>query len=190
MDPLLQHFVARVHSHYFSGFPIYRTGGLDYAGEFMKHRIRSRFLPQERRRLLAVPLCSDPTGAPLPLEALTRLCRASDTAVVLDRFVRTIHLLNLMRDDPAIPADCDTVFLPVGIALIHGVPGDHGKVFRTILTRLGWQRYRLGILLPEALSREPARWRTVARAYRANGFAVACHAPGDPLTLLDACLAA
>lgn len=180
MDALLQHVVTRVHSQAFSGFPIYRTDGNDYAGEFMKHRIRSRFLPQTGRRLLAVPLCSSPTGAVLPFETLIRLCRASETAVVLDRFVRTIHLLNLMRNDPALPADYDTVFLPVSMALVQGVPADHGKAFRTILERLGWQHTPLGIVLPEALWSQQARWHAVARAYRANGFAIARQVPGNP----------
>lgn len=168
MDRQLKHFIERVHSQYFSHFPILPTAEGDYAGLWMKYRIHSRFDMPERNVLLASGRFIAPTGDETGLETLLHLCRVSERALVLDRFVRAVHLLNLLRRDTG----AATLYLPVSMALIQGVPDNHGAAFRAIVDRLAFDR-PLGILLPAALGRQPAAYRRIAAAYRANGFAVA-----------------
>lgn len=167
MDTELNRFLERVHSHYFSHFPIVPAADGGYAGLWMKYRIHSRFSTPASGIVLAQGRFIAPTGAETGINTLLRLCRVSERALVLDRFVRAVHLLNLLRRDTG----SSTIYLPVSMALVQGVPERHGAVFRCIIERLELDR-PFGILLPEALGRQPARYRQVADAYRANGFAV------------------
>jgi hypothetical protein len=168
MDATLSRFIERVHSQYFSHFPIEPTGEGDYAGRWMKYRIHTRFSTPQAGVVIAVGRFFAPTGEETDLTTLLRLCRVSERALVLDRFVRSVHLLNLSRYD----SGTSTVYLPVSMALVAGVNANHGAVFRAIVDRLELDR-PLGILLPTALRRQPAHYRSVAAAYHANGFATA-----------------
>jgi len=169
MDPLLAFFINRVQRTYFSGFPIYRTPEDTYAGAFMKHRLSSRFEAVGEDCVIAELECVAPTGAMVDIESLQKLCRASQSAVVLDRFIRSVHLLNLMNN----PTRRDTVFLPVTQALITGVSHNHGSVFRTILERLELQNHQFGILLPSDLQIDKNRFKQIIQAYQRNGFLTA-----------------
>ena len=171
MDTLLTFFIDRVHGPYFSNFPIHQTLQGEYVGKFMKHEIASRFRTLNPSRALAELACTSPAGLEINLEDLQRMCRASQSAVILDRFIRSIHLLNLMRQ----PTRWDTVFLPVSMGLIDGVGQDHGLVFRTILNSLELLRPKIGIVLPDTLLRCPERFAEVAESYRQNGFLIAVH---------------
>jgi len=199
MDPLLSFYHHRVQQQYFSDFPIQSTEQGEYAGTFMKHRIGTRFISIDNNTL-ATPLCTAPGGQTIDHETLIGLCRVSQSAIILDRFMRSIHLLNFMRQrigalqrvenesdagetkqtpwpqwtpkaDPSLGTG--TLYLPVSLALIRAVSGDHGRVLREILDRLELRQYPFGIVLPHQASVDSALVAEVSRAYHHNGFAVA-----------------
>ncbi|EEG07877.1 hypothetical protein [Pseudogulbenkiania ferrooxidans] len=168
MSKLLTFFTERVHSLYFSGFPIHLSEQGEFFGTFIKHRLASRFQPQQDGSAVAMTQCLSPAGHTIEIERLLGLCQASQSPLVLDRFVRVIHLLNYLR------LDCPwhTLYLPVSLTLVAGVEAEHGKVFRDILNRLGLE-HRFGILLPEALQQQPERLAAIGGNYRRHGFATA-----------------
>ncbi len=162
------HFAERVQAQYFSHFPIVADGQGGYAGLFLKHRIESEMLPLGEDSWLARTRYRAPGGQTVREADVIALCRASETAVVLDRFARSIHLLNLSGRVNA----RQLVYLPVSMALIDGVQSGHGTVFRDILTRLGLP-CRIGILLPDELGQQPDRLAAISASYEQNGFVTA-----------------
>ncbi|MBV8047054.1 MAG: hypothetical protein JO171_07880 [Paludibacterium sp.] len=167
-DERLRVFINQVQTHYFSHFPIVANAEGGYAGLFLKYRLDSMLTRPYPDIWLASTRFRAPTGQTVREDTVIALCRASETAVVLDRFARALHLLNLMeRTTPS-----QTAYLPVSQALIDGVSDNHGAVFRDIVDRLALP-CRIGILLPAALERDPNRLARIAASYRRNGFATA-----------------
>ncbi|TDR73062.1 hypothetical protein [Paludibacterium purpuratum] len=167
-DDRLSFFIRQVQSHYFSHFPIVADADGGYAGLFLKHRVETELRRPRPDMWLAHTRYRAPTGQAVREDTVIALCRASETAVVLDRFARSVHLLNLLsRARPA-----QTIYLPVSRALIDGVPEGHGTVFRDIVERLALP-CRIGIMLPATLAAEPERLARIAASYRDNGFVTA-----------------
>lgn len=181
MSKLLTFFTERVHSLYFSGFPIHLSEQGEFFGTFIKHRLESRFQPLADGGAVAMTHCLTPAGQPVGIERLLGLCQASQSPLVLDRFVRAIHLLNYMR------LDCPwhTLYLPVSLTLVAGVESEHGKIFRDILDRLGLEK-RFGILLPAELQQQPEQLATIGRNYRRHGFVTALSGADGQLLPLEA----
>lgn len=167
MDPLLKFFIDRVQRTYFSNFPLYKSADNRYTGVFMKHQLNTRFMLIEQDCAIAQLNCIGPNDKPINIEDLQRLCRVSQSAIVLDRFVRSIHLLNLMAE----PERWRIVYLPVTQALITGVETGHGQVFGEILKQLGLRSTQFCILLPDTLRQDPLRFEQVTQAYQYHGFA-------------------
>lgn len=180
VNTLLDFFVKRVHGFYFSSFPIYYSADGTFFGEFMKNRVETRFEVVGPDMAIAQTFCTTPTHIPLELETLLKLCRTSQSPVVLDRFVRAIHLLNFMEQN----TPWEKLFLPVSFTLIAGVDTDHGKVFRDILNRLELN-HQFGILLPQALANSPDKLEQICRNYHKNGFITALPSTdGDKLRVI------
>jgi len=169
MDQLLDNFIEKVQRTYFSNFPVYRTGAGEYAGVFMKHLLQTRFNELSPDCAHASLVCHSPGGKIISIESLQRLCGPIQSAMVLDRFVRSIHLLNFMAIEPR----WHTLYLPVTQALIIGAGADHGKVFREILERLPLGNHQFGIALPATLKQDPVLFSRVSCAYRQHGFLLA-----------------
>jgi hypothetical protein len=137
MNDLLDHFLRTVHRDYFMGFPLGRLHDGRIAGEFLKVRLESRFRPvhHEQGTLLgqaAELVATAPDGTNIGQHALARLTQVSESPVVLDRFIRCLHLLNYLLGGVHEGA----LFLPVSAALLDRVNRDHGMVFRQILDQL------------------------------------------------------
>jgi len=169
MDTLLEYFIERVQRTYFSNFPVYRTPEGRYAGVFMKHYLLTRFDEIGPGCACAGLECLSPGGQTLSIEALQRLCGPIQSTMVLDRFVRSIHLLNFMAQEHP----WHTLFLPVTQALIVGANAEHGMVFRAILQRLELEKFQFGIVLPATLRQDHALFSRVCAAYRQHGFLLA-----------------
>lgn len=167
MDPLLKFFIDRVQRTYFSDFPLYKNADNRYTGVFMKHQLNTHLTLIEPDCAIAQLKCISPSGGNINIESLQRLCRVSQSAIVLDRFVRSVHLLNLMTE----PDRWRLVYLPVTQALITGVESDHGRVFGEILAQLGLRSTQFSILLPDSLRQDRQRFEQVTQAYQRNGFA-------------------
>ena len=174
----LSHFIRQVQTPYFSHFPIVSDGAGGYTGLFLKYRVGTELTQPRSRIWLARTVFHAPTGHAVREETVIALCRASETAVVLDRFARSIHLLNLMgRAESG-----HTVFLPVSQALIDGVDAGHGTVFRDIVDQLDLPCH-VGILLPATLAAQPGRLARIAASYQDNGFIAALPEDDGPRPL-------
>jgi hypothetical protein len=173
MNDLLAHFLRTVHREYFMGFPLWCTADGRIAGEFFKIRLESRFRPVLGEQgaplgLVAELLAIGPGGDSIGEQALARLTRVSESPVVLDRFIRCLHLLNFLRKPPG----KGRLLLPVSAALLERVEGEHGKVFRQILDRLELPPQVVGFLLPGSLASAPATLAQLRQNYARQGIEV------------------
>ncbi|WP_028535954.1 hypothetical protein [Paludibacterium yongneupense] len=171
MTDLLDFFTSRVQSQYFSGFPIYQSAEGAFYGEYMKIRLFSRFDELGDGQALASLVGLTALGTPIEPATLYRLSPTSQSAAVLDRFIRSIHLLNFLQQ----PTRYQPLYLGVSSALIDEVHGEHGRTFRDILQRLDLDGHPFGIVLPDELAAAPARRRQIAANYRRHGFLVAVY---------------
>ncbi|RXZ43587.1 hypothetical protein [Crenobacter cavernae] len=171
MNDLFATFLATVHREYFSGFPLWQTPDGRIAGEYFKIRLGSRFSPVvdalgqplgRAAELVAV----GPDGRTVGESALARLTRVSESPVVLDRFIRCLHLLNHLRE----PGKHGRLFLPVSSALLERISAQHGRVFRQILDSLSQPPGSIAFLLPGALSHSPTLLARLEANYAAQGF--------------------
>jgi hypothetical protein len=171
MNDLLAHFLRTVHREYFMSFPLWCTADGRIAGEYFKIRLESRFRPVQDEQgaplgLAAELLAIGPGGDSIGEQALVRLTRVSESPVVLDRFIRCLHLLNYLRKPPG----NGRLLLPVSAALLERVEGEHGKVFRQILDRLELPPQAVGFLLPGSLATAPATLELLQQNYARHGI--------------------
>jgi hypothetical protein len=136
-------------------------------GEFLKVRLASRFVPVADEAGQALGVLASlhaiaPGGEPIGGEVLSRLTGVSETPVVLDRFIRCLHLLNYLQG-PHVGGG----LLPVSAALLARVSQDHGRVFRQIVDQLllppparlcvaaclAWQQQRVVCQLQQSYAR-------------------------------------
>ncbi|BBF85342.1 diguanylate cyclase [Aquitalea magnusonii] len=153
-------------------FPLWNTADGEVVGEFLKVRLASRFAPVsddagQRLGVLASLHAVAPGGEPIGGEVLSRLTGVSETPVVLDRFIRCLHLLNFLQG----PHQGEALLLPVSVALLERVSQDHGRVFRQIVDQLAMPEQQIGFLLPAEYARQPARLQAVRESYARHGFA-------------------
>ena len=172
MNPLLTRFLHTIHPAYFMEFPLWNTADGEVVGEFLKVRLASRFAPVsdaagESLGVLASRHAVAPGGEPIGGEVLSRLTGVSETPVVLDRFIRCLHLLNFLQG----PHQGEALLLPVSVALLERVSQDHGRVFRQIVDQLAMPEQQIGFLLPAEYARQPARLQAVRESYARHGFA-------------------
>lgn len=153
------------------GFPLWRMEDGRFAGEFFKVRLGSGFRPVIDQH--AEPLgraaelqAISPNGEVIGEKALSRLTRVTESPVVLDRFIRCLHLLNHLRD----PAPQGRLFLPVSAAALERISQDHGKVFRQILDKLDLTPAAVGFLLPAALSSSATTLGRLHENYERQGI--------------------
>jgi len=172
MNAYLSQFLATVHQEYFPEFPLWSLEDGRVVGEFIKIRLESHFLAasdehgQWLGRVAGLNAIA-PGGENIGSEAMARLTRVSETPVVLDRFIRCLHLLNYLREEHAE----GRLILPLSTALLERVNQDHGRVFRQILQRLDLPTSSVGFLLPQALSGQHERLALLQRNYANHGFA-------------------
>jgi EAL domain-containing protein (putative c-di-GMP-specific phosphodiesterase class I) len=171
MKDLLTHFLRTVHREHFLSFPLWRMDDGRIVGEYFKVRLESHFLPvaDEQARIFgqaAELRAFGPNGASIGEQALRRLTQVSELPVVLDRFIRCLHVLNHLRSRD----NEETLLLPVSTALLERVDHNHGLVFRQILERLRLPPEAVGFLLPAALAREQTLLARLNRSYIQNGF--------------------
>lgn len=172
MNALLTQFLRTVHAEYFMEFPLWSTADGQVMGEFIKVRLSSQFEPArdaagQSLGVLARLQAIAPGGETMADEALTRLTRVSETPVVLDRFIRSLHLLNYLQGGYGEQG----LILPVSALLLEAVSHEHGRVFRQIVDRLVTPAPRIGFLLPEAYAAQPARLAVLRENYARHGFA-------------------
>ncbi len=172
MNPLLARFLQQVHPAYFMEFPLWSTADGEIVGEFLKVRLASRFVAVADQAgqplgVLANLHAIAPGGEPIGGEVLTRLTGVSETPVVLDRFIRCLHLLNFLQGP--YPGQC--LLLPVSAALLERVNQDHGRVFRQIVDQLLMPSPRIGFVLPAAMSTEGDAVGQLQQSYARYGFA-------------------
>lgn len=153
-------------------FPLWRMQDGRFAGEFFKVRLESGFRPvvdmhaQPLGRVAELRAIG-PGGEQIGVQALSRLTRVSESPVVLDRFIRCLHLLNHLRE----PQPAGRLFLPVSAALLERVSHDHGKVFRHILDTLHLAPDAVGFVLPAALGSAANTLARLHDNYQRHGIA-------------------
>lgn len=172
MNAFLTQFLRTVHAEYFMEFPLWSTADGQVMGEFMKVRLSSHFqavhdAAGQSLGVLARLHAMAPGGELLADEALTRLTRVSETPVVLDRFIRSLHLLNYLQAGYGEQG----LILPVSALLLQAVSQEHGRVFRQIVDSLVLPAPRIGFLLPAAYAAQPARLAVLRENYARHGFA-------------------
>ncbi|PXX50986.1 MULTISPECIES: hypothetical protein [Aquitalea] len=172
MNALLTRFLHTVHADYFMEFPLWSTADGQVVGEFIKVRLSSQFEPAcdgagQSLGMLARLQAVAPGGEIMADEALTRLTRVSETPVVLDRFIRSLHLLNYLQAGYG----GQGLILPVSALLLEAVSQEHGRVFRQIVDRLAGPAPRIGFLLPATYAAQPARLAALRANYARHGFA-------------------
>ena len=190
MNALLTQYLRTVHADFFMEFPLWSTADGQVVGEFLKVRLSSRFAPVHDAAgqplgVLAQLHAVAPGGEVLADEALTRLTRVSETPVVLDRFIRSLHLLNYLQAGYGEQG----LILPVSALLLEAVSQEHGRVFRQIVDRLAGPLPRIGFLLPAAYATQPARLAVLRANYARHGFATFLPAEQEAAVLqrLDVC---
>lgn len=171
MNSLLARFLQQVHPAYFMEFPLWSTAAGDVEGEFLKVRLASRFVPVadatgQPLGMLARLHAIAPGGEPIGGEVLTRLTGVSETPVVLDRFIRCLHLLNFLQGQHVGKG----LLLPVSAALLARVSQDHGRVFRQIVDQLLLPSPRIGFVLPFAMDSAIAAVGKLQQSYARYGF--------------------
>lgn len=171
MSSLLARFLQQVHPAYFMEFPLWSTAAGEIEGEFLKVRLASRFVPVAGEAGQALGMLAQlhaiaPGGEPIGGEVLARLTGVSETPVVLDRFIRCLHLLNFLQG----PHVGGGLLLPVSAALLARVSQDHGRVFRQIVDQLLLPSPRIGFVLPLALHTATAAVDQLQQSYARYGF--------------------
>lgn len=171
MNPLLARFLQQVQPAYFMEFPLWSTAAGEIEGEFLKVRLASRFVPAldeagQALGVLAQLHAIAPGGEPIGGEVLARLTGVSETPVVLDRFIRCLHLLNFLQG----PHAGKGLLLPVSAALLARVSQDHGRVFRQIVDQLLQPAPRIGFVLPTAMRGTGAALDLLQQSYARHGF--------------------
>ncbi len=171
MNSLLARFLQQVHPAYFMEFPLWSTAAGEIEGEFLKVRLASRFVPVADETGQALGMLAQlhaiaPGGEPIGGEVLTRLTGVSETPVVLDRFIRCLHLLNFLQG----PHVGNGLLLPVSAALLVRVSQDHGRVFRQIVDQLLLPTPRIGFVLPLAMSSAAEAVGQLQQSYARYGF--------------------
>jgi hypothetical protein len=146
----------------------------------MKIRLLSRFDEFGDGQALATLVGLTALGTPIETGTLYRLSPTSQSAAVLDRFIRSIHLLNFLHGGQ----HYRPLYLTVSAALIDEVDAEHGRTFRDILRRLDLDDHPFGIVLPDTLAGQPARRDAIAASYRRYGFLVAMNAAGGGIVPL------
>ncbi|WP_199103995.1 hypothetical protein [Aquitalea sp. ASV11] len=172
MNPLLTRFLHTIHPAYFMEFPLWNTADGEVVGEFLKVRLASRFAPVsdaagEPLGVLASLHAVAPGGEPIGGEVLSRLTGVSETPVVLDRFIRCLHLLNYLHGQH----QDKILLLPVSVALLERVSQDHGRVFRQIVDQLAMPELQIGFVLPADYAEQPDRLQALQQSYARHGFA-------------------
>lgn len=172
MNSLLARFLQQVHPAYFMEFPLWSTAEGEIVGEFLKVRLASRFVAVADHTgqplgVLAGLHAIAPGGEPIGGEVLSRLTGVSETPVVLDRFIRCLHLLNFLQG-PHLGQD---LLLPVSAALLAQVNQEHGRVFRQIVDQLLQPAPRIGFVLPAAMSTAGDALARLQQSYAGYGFA-------------------
>jgi hypothetical protein len=114
-----------------------------------------------------------PGGEPIGGEVLSRLTGVSETPVVLDRFIRCLHLLNYLQGQYQ-----DKILL-LSAALLARVSQDHGRVFRQIVDQLPC-RLHASALFCRCLCASAAVCR-LQQSYARHGFEtyLACRQTGE-----------
>lgn len=162
----LADLVERVGKTSVSQFPLFLAEDGSVTGIFMKIRLGSRFDDCPGLGKMARAVCRDPFGRDIAEADLYRLIDNGGSRAVLDRFLRTLHLLNyLAQGSPWQPLG-----LPVSMALLGEVRDQHGKAFRTILDSLDIEPDRFVMVLPAELQQEPERLESIRANYRLHGF--------------------
>lgn len=140
-------------------------------GEFLKVRLASRFAlvsdaAGQQLGVLASLHAVAPGGEPIGGEVLSRLTGVSETPVVLDRFIRCLHLLNYLQGQ----YQDKILLLPVSAALLERVSQDHGRVFRQIVDQLAMPALQIGFVLPADYAHQPDRLLALQQSYARHGF--------------------
>lgn len=170
---LLPRFLHAVHDPLFGEFPLWLSEG-QARGRVFKNEVGTEWLPvaTEHGRgdgWLARTTAVDATGAAVPVERLFSLLR-DDGLVRLDRFCRTLHVLNR-------PADTRRLYLPIHPDLPASVSGEHGQVFERVLSFLEVPPARITIVLPAAAARVVDLAERVTANYRRHGYGVVWEGP-------------
>jgi hypothetical protein len=115
-----------------------------------------------------------PGGEPIGGEVLSRLTGVSETPVVLDRFIRCLHLLNYLQGQYQ-----DKILL-LPAALLERVSQDHGRVFRQIVDQLLCHRHASALCCRCLAYGNSSRGR-LQQSYARHGFEtyLACRQTGE-----------
>ena len=168
--PPLAAFLEQVHDQLFAEFPLWQDASGHARGRVFKNELSSIWLPVRNQSghlvgHAGVTCATDSAGKVVPVEALFRLVR-DDGLVRLDRFCRTLHVLN--RPHGTLP-----LFLDIHPLLPRSVSTEHGQVFLPILDFLGIQPAQVIITLPPAVVQDPSLLGRVSRNYRNHGYGLA-----------------
>lgn len=168
-------FLEQVHDKLFAEFPLWQDAAGRALGRVFKNELSSDWLPvrDEGGRVIgqaAITAVHDSAGAAIPVDALFRLLR-DDGLARLDRFCRTLHVLNRTAGD--LP-----LFLAIHPLLPRSVRTEHGLVFQRILEFLGIDAAQVVITLPAAVVQDAALLERVTGNYRNHGYGVAWMAGG------------
>lgn len=163
-------FLERVHSQIFGEFPLWQDQEGKIWGRVFKTRISSLFAPVvlqngERLAYLGQIELVDDWGTPLAFEGLFNLVR-DDGLVRLDRFCRSLHVLNRPEPD-------ELLFLPIHPQLPLVVNTDHGQAFELILNFFGISTSQIVICLPTEVTQNPELAQRVSANYQLRGYQVA-----------------
>jgi EAL domain-containing protein (putative c-di-GMP-specific phosphodiesterase class I) len=183
-----------------SGQPVIDAAKLDYINRLLaRHGFESAPLTQLPARIGAhhedwrfrsvfQPIFSlqGNTLAPYALEALARVAdrsgsqfpptlifaaeTSSKRTVFLDRLLRSLHLLNFLRQLP--PAGL-SLFLNVNAQHLVNVSETHGSYFADVLDALGVPARQICLEVVEDAVSDPARLQEAVRSYRQIGFRIA-----------------
>jgi len=186
--------------HAISNAPVIDAAKLDYINRLLaRHGFESAPLTQHPSRIGAhhedwrfrsvfQPIFSLRGGAltPYALEALARvsdrsgsqfpptLMFAAETSpkrtVFLDRLLRSLHLLNFLRQSP--PSGL-SLFLNVNAQHLVNVSGTHGSYFADVLAELGVSAGQICLEVVEDAVSDPARLLEAINSYRQLGFRIA-----------------
>jgi len=141
-------------------------------------RFRSVFQPifslQDGRlapyALEALARVADRSGSQFPPTLMFAAETSPKRTVFLDRLLRSLHLLNFLRQQP--PAGL-SLFLNVNAQHLVNVSETHGSYFADVLAELGVSAGQICLEVVEDAVNDPARLLEAIKSYRQLGFRVA-----------------
>ncbi|MCW3479335.1 EAL domain-containing protein [Neisseriaceae bacterium JH1-16] len=120
--------------------------------------------------LEALARVADRSGSQFPPTLMFAAETSSKRTVFLDRLLRSLHLLNFLRQSP--PAGL-SLFLNVNAQHLVNVSETHGSYFADVLAELGVPASQICLEVVEDAVNDPGRLLEAVKSYRNLGFRIA-----------------